>query len=419
MKKILFLINSMPATFSANVLCDERVIAALQGQETFQIHCLCYKQLKDEKKFEIVDGVYVHRIVDKEIMWRIWALRKPTVKMAQIVFKIQRMLMRLKQIICIPIYPIYEPIRCRRFEYYAEKLYLKEKFDLVVSEHNGLDTLYAGFRLKKKHPEVKFVPIFWDSLAGGFSAKYLPKSFCVLKKTNIEQKVLGICDSAIMMESHKGETKKRWSNFPFFSKICFLNIPYLVEPIKKKKGICLTGKKKNIVFAGSFSSRNPQYIISLFKFLNRDDVSIWFFTAEYYHQELFNIIGAQNNHFTVHTYVPNDVLVSTLMEADCFLNIGVLNPNAISGKIFEYMSFGKPIISTYSIDNEACLPYLEKYPLSLLIDERKNFEENATRLNDFLDTIHNVKVPYSDVAALFPHCTPKAYVDFLEQTLEE
>ena len=41
------------------------------------------------------------------------------------------------------------------------------------------------------------------------------------------------------------------------------------------------------------------------------------------------------------------------------------------------MSIGKPKISIYHTDDEPSIPYLKKYPLALLIDERLSVEENA------------------------------------------
>ena len=118
--------------------------------------------------------------------------------------------------------------------------------------------------------------------------------------------------------------------------------------------------------------------------------------------------------------MPHDKLINILKQASFLLNFGVSNPNAISGKIFEYMGFGKPIISTYSIDNEACIPYLKKYPLSFLIDEReKNISKQAIALKKFIEENIDKKVSYEEIAPLFYKNTPQAYVEEINKLLKE
>ena len=71
-------------------------------------------------------------------------------------------------------------------------------------------------------------------------------------------------------------------------------------------------------------------------------------------------------------------------EAEVLINFGNYNLNMIPSKIFEYFSFGKKIIHFYKDDNDTCIPYLKKYPYSLLIDERDTFEYNLKKLLGFL-----------------------------------
>lgn len=417
MKKILFLINSMPATFSANVLCDERIIAEIKKDNHVEIHCLCYKQHENDKSEEVRGNVYIHRIKDKAMILHVGALENPQQGKSKKIHRFQKIIMRVKQATLVPIYPIYEPFRILRLFHYAKKLQLHIGLDMIVAEHNGLDTLIAGFLMKRWCPHIKFVPIFWDSLAGGFYAKYLPKNYAIARRCSLEKRILVSCDNAIMMQSHEAKTKELWNEMNFYRKIVFLNIPYLTKPENGDLDFKLADSKINIVFAGSLSTRDPSYIISLFSLLRRKDVCVWFFTAEYYHNKLHALIPKEADCFVIHSYVPHGALQSILTNADFFLNIGVLNPNAISGKIFEYMSYGKPIISTYSIDDEACIPYLKKYGRSLLVDERKPPEENVSDLNKFIDECRTKPFSYEEVAALFPQNTPQAYAKLIEKYL--
>ena len=243
MKKILFLMNSFPATFSANVLCDEKVIKALQEKSNVEIHCLCYKQHKRDAEYEIIQGVQVHRVTDRAMINHIKSLEDPNCKKSIAIRNYQRFKLRVKQVIFIPIYPFYEPIRWLKIAKRAKQLNKEELFDLIISEHNGLDTLISGLYLKKKFPELKWIPIFWDALAGGFMAKYLPKTYSSKRKKSLEKEILKCCDQAIMMESQKESAMERWIDTSFWSKIQFLNIPYLVKQEQLGNGLELTKDK--------------------------------------------------------------------------------------------------------------------------------------------------------------------------------
>jgi hypothetical protein len=47
-------------------------------------------------------------------------------------------------------------------------------------------------------------------------------------------------------------------------------------------------------------------------------------------------------------------------DADILLHIGNNTPTQIPGKLLEYMATGKPMLHVYYIDDDGCLPYLEK-----------------------------------------------------------
>lgn len=119
-----------------------------------------------------------------------------------IVIKLNRIFMRIKQVLFVPLFPFYEPVLAFRFKLKARKLYDKILFDIVLAEHNGLDTVYAGWKLKQKKNTV-FIPVFWDSLSGGFRPKYLPKGFVDRRKEKLEEKIVNDSDCAIMMQSHE------------------------------------------------------------------------------------------------------------------------------------------------------------------------------------------------------------------------
>ena len=89
-----------------------------------------------------------------------------------------------------------------------------------------------------------------------------------------------------------------------------------------------------------------------------------------------------------HGKVSHDEIVKIQDNADFLLNFGNATPCAIPCKIFEYFSTGNPVISFLKIDDDASEPYVQRYPNSLIIDERKAIQENAELFVRFINSEH-------------------------------
>ena len=73
------------------------------------------------------------------------------------------------------------------------------------------------------------------------------------------------------------------------------------------------------------------------------------------------------------------------------------------------LALGKPIISTYSVNDEACMPYLEKYPLALMIDERDpDLKKQASRIRDFVYETLGRRVDAEYVKETFKNNLPES-----------
>ena len=119
----------------------------------------------------------------------------------------------------------------------------------------------------------------------------------------------------------------------------------------------------------------------------------------------------KDSRIKVMPFVDHETAVSLMQSADVLINFGNNNSHMTPCKIFEYMSLGKPIISTSPIENEPSSVYLGKYPYSLIIkDYEGNILEDTKRLNDFLnrDFEYNDNI-YSELKKVYYLNTPKAF----------
>ena len=416
MKKVLFIMQSYPSARSANVLCDDMIIQRLLATREAEIHCLCMRY-HDQPFEEEIGGVRVHRFrVGPYFEFKDGALRRPGSSADKFVRVFDRIVLRANQVLTIPIYPCFYPFRTKKFVREAERLYSRYAFDVVACEHYGHETMMAGFYLKKNHPEVRYVQFFWDALSGGTKPGYLPRAFTDKRRDALEERVLGVADCSVAMISHQTHlsAKAYAGKAEKSGKLQFMGIPYL-QPISPNSNaetaLEFDESKINIVFAGNLWGRNVEYAASLIGAIPDLDVALWIITSSNT-SELIDKLAKYRGRVNFVSYVPHEKLLSVLASADVLFNMGVKNPNAISGKIFEYMGCCKPIISTYSIDNEACLPVLRRYPLSLLVDERRSdLISVASEVKDFLNDCRGIRLDYSTVEAEFYNCTPEAYCE--------
>lgn len=418
MNKILFTIQWYPQRRSANVLCDNKIIQEMLKTNNYEIHCLVYRP-SGLPNYEIINGIKVHR-VSKGLFFRfdLWARENRS----KILAAINRIILRIKQILTIPIYPCYEPLATLKYAKEAKKLHKKEKFDIVISEHHGFDTLYAGHALKKYDPNIKFVPILWDPFTGKEPAKYLPKGYAEKKLLNSESKILSNADCIIAMMSSIEYHKKMSINKAYYDKYRFLDIPGIIKPKESLADAKFIDESKiNIVYSGvlSLPERDPSYIVEL---LNQTkyakDINLVFLAIGNGVDKLYGLKETFSGNLVINGYVSREEINAIYHKSDVLLNLGGSNPYMVPSKIFEYMSYGKSILSTYYIDDESSKKYFEKYPLALCIDERKNKDKNKAILEEFIGSKLNKKIEFEDVKKAFPYNLPESYVKVIKDVID-
>lgn len=422
MKKVLFIIQSYPSQRSANVLCDDKIMKEMLKTGDFEIHCMVYK-FHGQSTYEEIDGLRIHRI-KRNWWWDLYtyARNNETSKVNRGIVHLNRLYMRFRQLCLVPIYPDYEPLLAQLMAKAAIKLQAENNYDLIVAEHSGRDTLYAGAMVKKKFNGVKLVSILWDPLSGRIPAKYLPKKYAQYMINKDEEKLLKYSDCIVCLKSNTKYQQLHSKNKPFYSRIHFLDIPGIIKPETShvQDRFNIPGKI-NIIYSGilQIPDRDPSSIINLLnnsKFAEK--INLMFFSAgTEAMQKAAEILKRFRGTSLVHPYIPKKELNSVASNADIFLNLGGPNPVMVPSKIFEYMSLGKPIISTYTIDNDSSKEYLDLYPSALCLDLRKNHDELITHIDTFIERKQNCHVPFETVKNLFPKNSPSEYIKIFNSLL--
>lgn len=425
MKKVLFTLQwyGIPANLaaSANALCDETIIELLKKDKSLEIHVLSYG-LSGYPLEETIEGVFVHRVQRSKI-WDafIHTRNKDKTLRSRIIYFTNRVLMRFKQLLFFYSFPNYEPFHVNRFSRAAVELHKKYDFDLVVSEFNGVDSLYAGFSVKQYDSTVLYLPICWDSISGGRLVKWMPAIMCRKFRRNMESQIMELADRAIVMESSRKFHESFTTSYNYYKKFKYLDVPYLSVPERQMR-VAVDNRIKleeqlTILYSGTMADRNPEYLLRVFDNLGCK-VRALFITPVQYHAKIRAIQdNLQNVIIECLPYMAHGELAIHQKNSDVLLNFGVSNANAVSGKIFDYMRLGKPIISTFNHDNEACIPYLLRYPQACMIDERKDIMQSAEEVKRFITYVNSSSVDMGTVKTLFEDNTPEAYIKEINSLL--
>lgn len=395
MKNILILLDYYLPNASANGICCSKVIEELK--KTYNIFVLCYGNDTNKKNVIKDSGITIVKVPIRNNKHHNF---------------IKKLLYHLKWLIPLKKYPPYtnkENINIL----YKESLDIINKYFIktVICVHLPIETIIVGNLLKKKYNKLFVIAYMLDSLSGGFLPKKLPQSFCRRKRIKWEKNILSSYDKIILMNSSKKHHEKYTKNYLWYKKSTYLDIPMLT---KKEINQSNNTKVIKFLYTGSLDKRhrNPSIIIKILKEINDENVYCEFIgscNCEDDFSELKKIYGKR---LLFSHHIPYEKIEKKIMEADILINIGNNNNNLLPSKIFEYMSYGKPIISTYEDNSEPSFIYLQKYPLSILIDGRKKMNYNLLKkqIYDFKMKRINMEKIYS----IFNKNMPETFVKEIE-----
>ena len=114
-----------------------------------------------------------------------------------------------------------------------------------------------------------------------------------------------------------------------------------------------------------------------------------------------------------HDWIPLDSLLALYPKVDFFTSFPG-NPTAIRSKVYEYMSYGKPILLLYDDNRDVNVSSFSKYPAFTALDVRERADKNIKPLESFITENKGKEIPFETTETLFPCDTPKAYVDLIE-----
>ena len=268
-------------------------------------------------------------------------------------------------------------------KFYAEKI-KNEKFDYVISVSNPFMNHETAKYIKSKAPKTHWIAYYYDPYSFNNVKNKFENSF----RNFHEKHALKKAEKIIALE---GIIKEYGDNkfFPFSPNAEIFETTLPILEIKKKTEKKPHTKQK-LLYVGRFYEdiRRPDELINLLGKLDSEEYEALFFGSccEYLKLHFdslplcIKLCGS----------VSNEDCGKLIEDADIVLNVGNKNSNQIPSKIFEYISYGKPIINFYDNENDTSLKILKEYPsvfnikngTDYSVNDVENFCENSTEISE-------------------------------------
>lgn len=414
MARILFLLGAYYPAPKANGICCERVITEMQDRG-YHVDVIAFSPDLSAPQVTCINGVTVHHIRG--------SMDYRTMRDAEIGvlsgtrLTLRKKLLRGKNILLAASWPSNSKICTGEYYRKAVELHEQNRYDMIIGAVSPISALEAAHMFKKRYPHVKMVAYFLDAVSGGITPAAMPKAMGRALGLRWEQKVLRNADRVIIMQSHKNHHETYSRKYPYYGKIKALDIPLL------RRAPAANTKKQDggihIAYVGTIqvAIRNPVYFLKIAKQLP-DGVVLDIYGYIDHPEILKPYMDTQK--ILVHGAVSYQEAMTIQQNADFLLNIGNRNDCLIPSKIFEYMSFLKPIITTYSIPNEPSIPYLKRYAPCLMLEEDETLlEENVKKTTEFIREYTGRKADQEAVLREFSGNLPTSFADEIDRIFLE
>lgn len=378
-KKILFVLGDYLNGSSQNGICVDSIKNKLL-EMGIDIHILCYQESKQQvKKNEVIFTILKEEYKSLSAKYIINILFHP---------------------------PIVYKNTVKNYADTISQLYAKYKYDAIVGVMNPAEAVEGVYKFKKNHKNINTILYEIDPVSNKFiGSKNIVKLVYRKIVKMWERKMYGTFDTIIHMKTHYKHFQNNFYQL-YNNKTYYLDIPNF-WPVKN---ICTKIKtdKLSMIYAGAFypKLRNPDYLINLGKYIsNINKVECSIYTDDRMKDHLLKLIG-DNNDICLCKMIPNTILQEKMENVDVLLSVGNKSSEFLPSKIFTYMSLGRPIVHILGDINDSVIPYLEKYPLALLLDPNVTVEKNSKLFFEFIDKIDNVMISREELIQTFYENTP-------------
>lgn len=406
MKRILFLSCNYPyGLFGPSTLCTSRIMEALCQEDGFEVHNISYPQ-NGKPAYKVLDNVHLHYLDSR-----------PKAKHHSKLFtQLQKTWQHLT-------YP--QSSKSEAKSYYEECLRIinGQHFDLVVAQCYPEKCVWTGAWLKENGYVNNLMVIFWDNIYGKLPRRVIPEQYALKRQREVESFIAQQADSIVSLYPIQTFFAKYGDVPEAERKRKFLGIPSILRPKNLPTSPyqnVVKADKINILYSGTiFRLDYVKYLVDMLNMTeNAEQLNLIFFSRGIQEDEFQKLDTSFRGSIVHHDWIPVEQLLAIYPTVDFFVSFPG-NPTAICSKVYEYMSYGKPIMLLYDDDRDVNITTFANYPILTAFDVRKPANENADIISHFISENRNKEIPFEDTERLFPSDTAKAYVDLIANLLKD
>lgn len=302
--------------------------------------------------------------------------------------------------------------------YLSKLLDIKESIDVIIPASMPFESVIAAQKYKENYnTQVQLIPYLFDQFVENELLHRLRVNKWIKRKRHmeIERNIIFNSKSVLIMRQLR---EYLYLNYFDYAQL-FLEVEHPL--IVKREKTFLDSNIENLTlftYAGSFYKgiRNPEYMLKIFNlYLKGNEGVLNLYTFGNYNNTIKDY-ALNNELIKDNGSLPSSMVYGELDKADYLVAVGNSISNQVPSKIFEYLSFGKPIIYFYEIDNDSNVEILKKYPYGLCIRQNDNeIESNLSKLKEFCKKNKNRILSFDKVAKIFPDALPEYTANLIER----
>lgn len=384
--------------------------------KVYKVTVIATKSQYGQKRHEEISGVSIIRIADhsaclhadltsrirgsnggKAAFWKGLLLCK------RVLFTLPRWL-RLRSI---------SPVLAARFYHEIKSVLKHSPVDVLIPVSSPHETMVAALKIVQKHKKIEMLPYQLDRFANALSLYDNPLTKAIMTKNNLafERKLITASKHYFLLFPLMAHYQGKDFFADLLHKMTSTDHPLLrmIAPNTSTFNFA-NPDQVHVVYAGSLDKtlRNPQYLLEMFlqKQEKIGNIALELFTFGNCGDMIKAYADKLPSTLYDHGKVASQLLEGILKEAQIILTIGNQSDNEVPSKLFEYLSYGKPIVHLYYSDHDAYIGYLKRYPCALLLKmEAKEMDKNAADFIAFVQNTAGKTVPQPEIFTMYEECT--------------
>lgn len=376
MKKILIVLGNYSPNPSSVANCISPIIDELR--KNYNIDIITDKKRVDIPEYEFKDNINTYRVDDYRVMNTIHSNELKKIKSSKSIMFLTRIFTNILKSIYYFRYTLFAKEQgtggweIKRVLNKIIELDNMNNYSIIFTISQPFQSHYIGEKFKElKGNCIKWIVFEFDpySFNNDIKVSYPHRRRMYIDEKRIFEKSDGVILTPELYNFYKNKNYIDLTSRVY--ELPFANLEQIKIDTTKVEGDFTKKNRINCIFTGQLYDkiRNPKFLLNIFSAIEKD---IQLIMITNFSQDKIKSYVDDDKIPIVIPLQNRDTALYNLMKADILINIGNTVEYQVPGKIFEYMSTGKPIIHFSKIKNDPAIKYLEKYPKVLIVNEWDN-----------------------------------------------